>query len=168
MGHALLLTGTVGSGKTTVAEALGDLLAEKRIPHAVVDVDWLRRSWPSPPADPFNGAITLRNLRAVARNFLAAGAERLILAGVVESRQERDAYREALGVPLAVGRLRVDLAIVRERLIRRHEHDPAGLEWHLKRSGELDRILDEAGVEDFVVDAGLRSPGEVAASISYP
>ena len=80
---ALLLNGTVGSGKTAVADALGDLLADREIPHAVIDLDWLRRAWPSPPGDPFNHAMTLRNLTAVATNFLAAGAERLVLAGVL-------------------------------------------------------------------------------------
>ncbi|BBH70149.1 hypothetical protein ACTI_68340 [Actinoplanes sp. OR16] len=161
----MLITGTVGSGKTTVAEALGDQLAERRVPHAVIDVDWLRRGWPSPPGDPFNAAMTLRNLRAVARNFLEAGADRLILAGVIESRAERDAYREAVGVPLTVCRLQVDLALVRRRLTRRHENDPAGLGWHLRRSGELDGILRTAAVEDVVVDAGELPVSAVAAEV---
>jgi adenylylsulfate kinase len=121
--RALLITGTVGSGKTAVADAVGDLLAQAGIAHAVIDVDWLRRSWPCPPGDPFNGELALRNLRAVARNYLDTGGVRLVLAGVVESRSERGAYQAALGVPLAVCRLRVDLPVVRERLARRHEGD---------------------------------------------
>ncbi|WP_425563916.1 hypothetical protein, partial [Nonomuraea longicatena] len=72
------------------------LLDEKGVPGAVIDVDWLRRSWPSPPDDPFNHAVTLRNLAPVARNFRAGGAERLILAGVIESVAERDDYARAL------------------------------------------------------------------------
>src|ERR1051325_10495412 len=82
---ALLLTGTVGSGKTSAAEAVGDLLIAREIPNAVIDVDWLRRCWPSPPGDCFNGAITLRNLRGVTRTFVDAGAARVVLAGVIES-----------------------------------------------------------------------------------
>lgn len=119
--RALLITGTVGSGKTSVADTLGDLLATAEIPHAVIDVDWLRRPWPSPPGDPFNGGMALRNLLAVAENYLRAGTVRLVLAGVVESRRERDDYQEALGVDLTVGRLRVDLPVVRLRLTQRHE-----------------------------------------------
>jgi hypothetical protein len=68
---ALLITGTVGSGKTSAA---GDLLTARRIPNAVIDVDWLRRCWPSPPGDRFNGALTLRNLNAVTRNFVDAAS----------------------------------------------------------------------------------------------
>jgi adenylylsulfate kinase-like enzyme len=47
--RALLLTGTVGIGKTTVAVAVGDLLREREVANAVVDLDELRRAWPSPP-----------------------------------------------------------------------------------------------------------------------
>ena len=41
--RALLLTGTVGVGKTSVAAAVGDLLRERRVANAVVDLDELRR-----------------------------------------------------------------------------------------------------------------------------
>ena len=165
MDHALLLTGTVGAGKTSVADAIGDLLTEAGVPNAVIDLDWLRRSWPCPPDDPFNLAMTLRNLRPVARNFLDAGAVRLVLAGVVESHEERRLYREAIGIDLVVCRLLVDLPTVRQRLMKRHGTDAAGLRWHLDRSGELDSILDRARVEDVTVDAATGSITEVAAAV---
>ncbi|MEV6635421.1 hypothetical protein AB0M54_32185 [Actinoplanes sp. NPDC051470] len=163
--EALLINGTVGSGKTSTADALGDLLAGDEVPHAVIDMDWLRRAWPSPPGDPFRSDLALRNLAAVAANFREAGARRLVVAGVIEERDERDDYQAALGLPLRVCRLRVDLATVRDRLIRRHTGDDAGLRWHLDRSGELDAILERAGTEDFVVDAGDRPVAGVAAAI---
>jgi adenylylsulfate kinase-like enzyme len=72
--RALLITGTVGSGKTSVADALGDLLSGAGIPNAVIDIDGLRRAWPSPPDDPFQVELALRNLRAVARNEETAAA----------------------------------------------------------------------------------------------
>ncbi|MGR6916837.1 adenylyl-sulfate kinase [[Actinomadura] parvosata] len=165
MAKALLITGTVGAGKTSVADAVGDVLAGRRVPNAVIDVDWLRRAWPPPPSDPFHGRLTLRNLRPVAANHLEAGAERLVLAGVVESRAERDAYEEALGVPLEVCRLHVELPEVRRRLEARHAVDPEGLEWHLNRSGELASILEAARVEDFVVDGSNGLPSQVAARV---
>ncbi|MFC4014213.1 hypothetical protein ACFOY2_43795 [Nonomuraea purpurea] len=104
MATALLITGTVGAGKTASADALGDLLTDAGVPNAVIDLDWLRRAWPAPPDDPFQSALTLRNLGAVTANFLEAGAERLILAGVIESREERLRHEAALGVPLTVCR----------------------------------------------------------------
>jgi adenylylsulfate kinase-like enzyme len=163
--RALLITGTVGSGKTSTADALGDLLAQAKIANAVVDVDWLRRSWPCPPDDPFNVGITLRNLHAVARNYIEAGVIRLVLAGVVESRAERDAYQAALGVPLTVCRLRVDLGTVQQRLTRRHEDDADGLQWHLDRSGELEHIFQQARVEDVAIDATTNSVCQVAQAV---
>jgi hypothetical protein len=157
---ALLITGTVGAGKTTVAEAVGDALAARGVPHAVIDLDWLRRCWPSPPGDPFNGALTLRNLRAVTQNFRAAGATRLVLAGVLESRAERDDHERAVGMPLVVCRLTVDLPTVRQRLLSRH--DPR---WYLDRSGELHSVLEQAEVEDVVVDASTAAVPDVAAAV---
>ena len=162
---ALLITGTVGAGKTSVAEMVGDLLSEAGVPNAVTDLDWLRRSWPSPAGDRFNLAMELRNLRAMARNYLDGGAGRIILAGVIETQIEREHHLDALGVPLAVCRLRVDLPVVRARLARRHKGESAALHWHLDRSGELDAILETAGVEDFTVDASDLSIALTAAKV---
>ena len=161
----LLITGTVGVGKTTVAEAVGELLTEAEIPHAVMDLDWLCQSWPTPSADRFNVGMLLRNLRCVAANYLEAGATRLVLAGVAESRTERDHYEEAIGIGLSVCRLRAHLPTVHQRLARRHGDDHEGLLWHLNRSGELDRVLDRAAVEDFTVDATEGSVPAVAMAV---
>jgi adenylylsulfate kinase len=161
----LLITGTVGSGKTTTAEAMGDRLGEQGIPHAVVDLDWLSRSWPTPADDPFNSALELENLAAVAHNFFRAGSSRLVLAGVVESQGMRSSYERALGLPVVVCRLQVDLERVRRRLISRHR---PGRErnWHLHRSGELDEVLRSAGIGDHVVSVDEHSPEQVAAMIA--
>ncbi|WP_433789247.1 AAA family ATPase [Actinoplanes sp. CA-252034] len=163
-GRALLITGPVGVGKTTIAEAVGDLLRSRQVPHAVIDVDWLRRSWPTPPDDPFNAATTLRNLAAVCGNYLADGAQRLILAGVIETRAERDAYQAAAGVPLLVCRLHADPPTIRERLTARLGAGSPELPWFVERAATLDRVLTAAGVADTVVDAGHPVP-EVAADV---
>lgn len=162
---ALLITGTVGAGKTSVAEAVGDTLSQAEEPNAVIDLDWLRRSWPSPPGDRFNSEIELRNLRDVARNYLDRGPMRLVLAGVIETRADRDRCQDSVGVPLTVCRLDVELSLVRSRLARRHELDLAALHWHLDRSGELDAILQAARVEDHVVVVGDSSVREAALAV---
>ena len=162
---ALLINGTVGAGKTSVAEMVGDLLTDAGVPNAVIDLDWLRRSWPSPAGDRFNVAMSLRNLRSVARNYRDAGAVRIVLAGVVETRVERDRHEDALGVPLSVCRLRVDLPLVRERLVQRHEGKGAALQWHLARSGDLDTILEAAAIDDFTVSATGLSISSTARTV---
>ncbi len=163
--RALLITGTVGAGKTSVADALGGLLAEAGIAHGVIDLDRLSQAWPAPADDPFNALLMLQNLRAVAANFLAAEAQWLILAGVAEDADDRRRLSEAVGVPLAVCRLHVELAVVHARLRHRHRDEPEDLRWHLARSGELAAILDRAAVEDFAVDATRGSVAEVAEKV---
>lgn len=162
---ALLVTGTVGVGKTTVAETVGQLLSASAVPNAVIDVDWLRNAWPAPSDDRFNRALAIRNLHAVAGNFLEAGAVRLVLAGVVESAEDRAAHAEAVGAPMTVCRLRVDLDLVRIRLARRHEHHDGDRQWHLHRAAELDTILDAADVADLVLDVTDATPAEAAAAV---
>ncbi len=162
---ALLLTGTVGVGKTTTADAVGGRLRELGLPHAVVDLDQLRRCWPAPEGDPFQTALELRNLAALTSAYRDAGAERLVLAGVCESRRDRERYADVLEVPLQVVRLRGAAALVEARLRRRHADDPGGLRWHLARRGELDTLLDRAVVEDGTVEVDGLSPRESAEAV---
>jgi len=172
---ALLLNGTVGVGKTSTAGELGALLREQGVPHAVVDVDELRRVWPSPPDDRFSERVALANLAAVSATYRAAGAQRLVLAGVVETADERARLEGALGVPVVLVRLRADPAGLRERLRSRHAHDVDGgssLAWHLERCGELHTVLEEAAVDDAVVDVeglGRRAVARaVCAAAGWP
>jgi hypothetical protein len=80
--RALPLTGTVGVGRTTVAAAVGDLLREREVANAVVDLDELRRAWPSPPGDRFATSVLLANLSAVAANHVGHGFSILVPAGI--------------------------------------------------------------------------------------
>jgi adenylylsulfate kinase len=151
---ALLVTGVVGVGKTSVTGAVGEVFRGAGVAHGVIDVDWLAFCWPAPADDPYNTRLREGNLRAVAESFLAAGARRLVVAGVVESLQERARYEEALGCEVAVCRLRASVETVRGRLVGRFgERDAEGLRWHVRRIGELERVFDAAGVEDFAVEA---------------
>lgn len=164
MTDTLLLTGTVGAGKTTTADAVGALLRSAGLPHAVIDLDALRRGWPAPDDDPWGSRVERANLAAVAANYRAAGARRLVLAGVLEERSALPAYEEAVGGPIVVCRLRVGLDRVRARLLARHA--PGGeRDWHLARSGELDGILDANDPADHVVDVDGEAPETVARRV---
>ncbi|KRV48398.1 hypothetical protein AQ490_25515 [Wenjunlia vitaminophila] len=163
--QALLINGAVGVGKTTLAEAVGDLLADAGIPHAVLDLDWLRQSWPAPPGDRFNFGLLLRNLRSIASNYLEVGVTRLVLAGVVEHQDERKQLADAVGVDLTVCWLRAELPVIHQRLAHRHAREPEALQWHLDRSTELDGILGRAAVDDFIIDTTTGSVSDAAASV---
>lgn len=95
--RALLINGTVGVGKTTVAAAVCDLLVQRQVPNALIDVDGLRKAWPSPPQDPFNMGLALRNLASVAANYVEAGVTHLILAGVYRDADRSESVRGCAG-----------------------------------------------------------------------
>jgi hypothetical protein len=164
--EAVFLNGTVGAGKTTTAAALSDLLSDRRQAHAVVDLDQIRLLFPPPPGDPFQHEVELANLRDLARNYRAAGATRLIVAGVLEAPEEVPRYRAALGVgSLLLCRLLVDPDAARARLLHRHGDDPVRQEWHLRRTTELAAVLDRVQVDDVTVDTTGRTPIEVAHEV---
>jgi adenylylsulfate kinase len=163
--RALLIDGTVGVGKTTVAAAVGHLLTESQVPNAVIDVDGLRQAWPCPAGDRFNLALAMRNLACVSANHVDAGSVRLVLASVLETQSDRTAHEQALGMPVVVCRLRAKLPVVRDRLVRRHQDDNDALEWHLNRAPELEAILDLSRVQDHSVDVTSVTATEAASEV---
>ena len=81
----VILTGTVGVGKTSVAFEMSEILAARAVPHALVDLDALSHVFPRPPDDPYGQRVALENLAAVWRNNQQAGARQLILVRVIEA-----------------------------------------------------------------------------------
>lgn len=162
MAAALFLNGTVGSGKSATADAAGELLAERGIPHAVIDLDALRRVWPAPADDPFHTALELENLRAYAANAVDAGARVLVLAGVLEEAPMLQRYEDAVAGPVTLVRLLAEADETQRRLRARHAADPDGLAWHLARRGELEAVLDAAALPGATIRTDGRTPREVA------
>ena len=162
--RAVLLSGTLGAGKTTVGEELAELLKDRGEPHAFIDLDRLSELWPAPEDDRFNGRLVLANLAAVTRNFAAAGARTLVMSGVVETAEGVAEYRMAIGgCPLTVVRVTASLGSIADRLQKRHEYwDPDGLAWHLDRAPELAAALDVSGL-DHVVISNDGNPRDAAA-----
>jgi adenylylsulfate kinase len=163
--RALLLTGTVGVGKTSVAAAVGDLLRERQVANAVVDLDELRRAWPAASGDRFNTTVMLANLSAVAANYVGVGVTTLVLAGVLETADDRRRHADAVAVPLTVCRLVSDLDAVRRRLRGRHVDDHDGLAWHLRRADTLASIQDASAVEDLRLDVSTVSVVAAASRV---
>lgn len=159
---SVLVTGTVGAGKTTTGFAMARRLSERGLPAGFIDLDTLSRLWPAPAGDPFRVDLTLANLASIVGNFEAAGAVRLVLSGVVESLAELHKVEEAVGRHVSVVRLVAPLQLTRERLHGRHvgaERD--GLDWHLARAPELDAILDSSDL-DVVTVNNISSVAEAA------
>jgi adenylylsulfate kinase len=162
----LVLTGPVGVGKTTVAQAISDLLSEHGLAHAVVDQDWLRACLPAPPHDTFHMALGLKNLAAVWANYCAAGAERLIIADVVETERDRAQYQTAVpGADVTVVRLHATLPTLHARLARRDAG--ASLAWHQQRAAELILLMERNGIGDLIINTEGKTEGEVAWEIVH-
>lgn len=163
--RAIVITGPVGAGKSTIASTLSDLLAEHEIPHGVIDVDYLRWAFPRPEDDRFHAKLGMRNTAAVAANYREAGARVIVLADVVEHQGQRTEYEIAIpDAEVSIIRLRVPMELIADRL--RGRESPASLEWYLHRAPELEAIMIERGIGDVVIDVGDRSPEEVAREIA--
>ena len=159
----LIISGSMGAGKTTVLYEISDLLSEAGIAHAAIDLDCL--AVVHPQRDSHSQRLAFANLAAVWPNYAAAGAERLIVARVVEDRAELDQYRAAVpGAQPIVCRLTAPLSLMHERLRIR---EPGMFQYQaLARAAELADILERASIEDFEVDNGIGcSVGAVAREV---
>ena len=87
-----------------------------------------------------------------------------MIAGVVEHAADIDDYRRAVpGSRVTVCRLTASAATRAARL--RAREVGAGLDWHLRRTEELEAILDAARLEDFAVENDARPVRDVAVEV---
>jgi adenylylsulfate kinase-like enzyme len=160
----LLITGTIGSGKTSLATEIGDVLEEMGRVTAIVDLDWL--GWISGPESDQRDheAIILKNLQAIWPNLVDAGAERLVLARVIQTPAHLHAIRETLpDVEFTVVLVTASAETIAHRLKGR---DTAGiLEEHLVESVRFEEIVRRAGVEDFSVSNEDRPLRDVVSEV---
>lgn len=162
----VVVTGPVGSGKTTVVECLRWALVDLGVTCAAISQDVLRMVSPEPVGDPFGEELGYRNLASVWPNLVEAGATVVLIATVVEDRADSLARLGAV-LPdgeITIVRLHVPMDLVHARL-RHRERTPHGLAWHLSRSVELQDIMEAGAVEDVLIEVGPRTPEEVAAEI---
>jgi hypothetical protein len=154
----------MGSGKTVVTIAIGDLLEQRAQPYALVDLDWLGWVDPAPFSLLTQRAVLAENLRLIWPTFREAGVERLVLARYVEDRAQLDEFRAALpGVQLAVVRLVASQAVIERRL--RARDTGAQLAEHLAETEEFAARGEANALEDAVVENGDRSLADVAAEV---
>ena len=162
----LIVTGPIGVGKTTVATEVGHLLADAGIAHAVVDFDQLAEYRPRAADDRWGTRVGLANLAAVWRNYAAAGAERLIIARVIESRADLEGFTSAVpGAAITVVRLRARTETLQMR-VRQREIGLAR-DWHLARARELDTQMEAGRLEDVLIETEGCDPTSVAREILH-
>jgi hypothetical protein len=142
----LVISGSMGSGKTTIMAEASDILSASGVHHAAIDLDVLGIAHlPDTHTD-----LTYRNLESVWTNYSAAGIRHLLVASAVENRDTLDRIRAAVpGCELVVCRLRAHVDTMRNRVAVR---DPGMLQNQLiARVTELEQLLDAARLEDFTL-----------------
>ena len=161
----LVITGPVGVGKSTIAAEAAWLLRQADVPHALIDLDRIEQCWPVPADDPWNERVSHRNLACMWANFRQAGADRLILARVLESRSLLRRVTKAVpGAQITVVRLRAPLAVLHERIRCREASDPA---WFLGAAAHTAAVFERAQVEDHLVDNENRPATVVAEEVLH-
>lgn len=159
----LLITGPVGVRKTTTALVAGDLLAAANCSFAVVDLDSLTWCYPPPADDPFNGRLAFRNLAVVWERYAAAGADRLIIARVLETRDDLEHYRHAVpGADIIVIRLRATDETLQGRVLGRLVTTGP---WAVRRALELARLMDDRQLEHHLVETSGRTVADIAQEV---
>lgn len=163
--RAFIITGPVGSGKTTVMAALTELLEKHNQPNAGIDMDHFRWFFPKQPGDPFGGEVGRQHLAFIAANYRSLGIPTLAIADVIENEEGRQKMVETLpDYDVQVIRLRVPMDLIEKRLRIREQNEH--LNWYLDRAPELERLMNTGNIGDVVIDVGERTPEEVAAEIA--
>jgi hypothetical protein len=141
----LVITGTMGSGKTTMLGEASDLLTARGIEHACVDFDTLGMGH---LPEPTWADLPYRNLASVWQNYAAAGATRLLIAEAVESVGDLNRIRKTVpGAQIVVCRLTASLEAMQSRVSQR---EPGmSRDAFVGRVAELEAIIDAASVEHF-------------------
>lgn len=161
--EVLVISGSMGTGKTTVLGQAQDLLKEAGVEHGAIDLDCLTQMYR--PQSNNGNELMFQSLAAVWSLYRERRARRLLVARVVEHDCERAEYWSAVpGAEVTVCRLTAPVGLMQTRLHMREvgtNHDSA-----LARSAELDGILRDAAVEDFTVaNDGMRSVSDVAREL---
>jgi cytidylate kinase len=159
--EVLFIGGRSGTGKTSVASALHELLSFHRVQHAVIEGDYLDMAYPTP----WEHGLEEQNLNAVWQNFRALGYRRLIYTNVV-SVVQTEKLSQAMGDDPDITAILLDVSdeVMTERLSRRESG--LSLERHLQRNAERRTIL-ETDAPGWVhrVDTNTKTLDELALKV---
>ncbi len=161
----VVVTGTIGVGKTAIAMTMSELLHESDIRHGLLEVDWLGEVYPAPyPEDPYSTRFAMRNLAAIWPNFLEVGITRAIVTMTLENHQELHDLRRALASSdLTVVRLEASSEVRAERI--RNRELGALLKLFLEKTDPLAEKIASYGIGDVVVRNDRQKPQDVADEI---
>lgn len=129
--EVLFIGGRAGTGKTSLASALHELLSAGLVQHAVIEGDALDLAYPPP----WEHGLAEQNLRAIWQGYRALGYRRLIYTNVM-SVVETAKLAAAMGDDPRITAVLLDVSDegMRQRLGQRES--ALSLESHLRRNAE--------------------------------
>jgi len=155
----LIITGTMGAGKTSVLAEASDILALRDITHAAVDLDALGLA--HLPSTASNNDVMYRNLQSFCKNYASLGVRRLLLARAIEGRAELELCRSVVSARhTVICRLTASVEAMQQRVKVRESGVSQGE--YVARVAKLNVILDRVRLEDFTITNENRSLTEVA------
>ena len=153
--QGVLLTGIFGVGKSTVAAEMAEMLEERQVRYAALDMDWLTWAYSADHDEGAEHRMMLINLSSVVANYLAAGIERFILARTIRTQGEMVSLRGALPFPLTSVRLTCPLPEIR----RRASSDvTTARQADLREAADMIASAEGDGLEDLSIANEGRSP----------
>jgi hypothetical protein len=155
----LIVTGTMGAGKTAVLGEASNILAKRQVVHAAIDLDALGLAHLSSGA-PSDG-VMYENLRSIYGNYSAVGVQRFLLARAIEDDIQLRLCRDIIpAANTVVCRLTASIETMKRR-VQMRESGISQREY-VARVAKLNVILDRTGLEDFAIANEGRSLTDVA------
>ena len=155
----LIITGSMGAGKTSILSEASDILSLHQIAHAAIDVDALGIA--HLPFAATSDDVMYANLQSVCQNYASFGVQRFLLARSIEDRAQLERCR---GIIPAANTLVCRIAASIETMQQRIRMRELGIERqaYVARVATLNAILDRACLEDFTVTNENRPLNDVA------
>ena len=144
----LIITGSMGAGKTSVLGEASDILTLRHIAHAAIDLDALGIA--HLPSESGNDRVMYRNLQSVCENYASLGVRRFLLARAVENHAELELCRSAVSAKgVVVCRLAASIGTMEQRI--KGAQSGISQREYVTRVTKLNDILDRARLEHFTV-----------------
>lgn len=153
----LFLHGSPGSGKTTLARTISDLLRVADVTHGVIDLDEIGLVHPDQ-----GRTFSRANLRAMWPHYAAVPDLKLLLCGVIADEGELLELHDVLpGANLMVCELTAPQAVLKQRVTAR-EPNEYGKECLRRWVDVFHARTDRDRVRDFLVSTHERSEEDAA------
>ncbi len=155
----LVITGAMGAGKTADLGEASDILAQRKIVHAAIDLDALGLA--HLPSAALSDGVMYDNLRSICRNYAALGVQRFLVARAIEDSAQLKLWRDIIP---AANSVVCRLIASMEAMKRRVQLRDLGVSQreYVDRVAKLNVILDRAHLEDFAVTNENRPLTDVA------